>query len=79
MRPSTAVQRRSVHKLRNLIALAPEKPHEGFTRRIETRGALPCADTACMMFRALLASGQIALRKVHEWRKLPPNTLDIST
>jgi multidrug efflux pump subunit AcrB len=25
---------------------------------------LPCAETACMLFRALLASGQITLRRV---------------
>jgi putative transposase len=34
---------------------------------------LPCADTACMLFWALLASGQITLRKVDGW-----NTLDLA-
>ena len=31
---------------------------------------LPCADTACMLFWALLASEQIALRKVDGWQTL---------
>src|SRR5713101_4859202 len=28
---------------------------------------LPCAETACMLFWALLASGQITLRRVDGW------------
>jgi hypothetical protein len=37
---------------------------------------LPSADTAAMLFRALLASGQINVRKVDGWpsRKLGVNT-----
>ncbi len=31
---------------------------------------LPCADTACMLFWALLASAQITLRKIDGWRTL---------
>ncbi|MGH7075013.1 MAG: IS256 family transposase, partial [Stellaceae bacterium] len=31
---------------------------------------LPCAETACMLLWALLASGQITLRKVDGWRTL---------
>jgi hypothetical protein len=31
---------------------------------------LPCADTACMLFWALMASGQITLRKVDGWKTL---------
>jgi putative transposase len=31
---------------------------------------LPCAETACMLFWALLASGQITLRKVDGWPSL---------
>ena len=34
-----------------------ERLHEEFKRRIKTQCVLPCADTACMMFWALLASG----------------------
>ena len=106
MWPNAAVQRCTVHKLRNLIAHAPKKLHEELTAdysamiyaetpalalarrqaflrkrrlrcpgvarslevdserlheefklRIRTQCVLPCADTACMMFWALLASG----------------------
>jgi hypothetical protein len=32
--------------------------------------ALPCAETAAMLFWALLASGQIAMRKVDGWQSL---------
>jgi hypothetical protein len=31
---------------------------------------LPCAETACMLFWALLACGQITLRKVDGWKTL---------
>ncbi|MGH7106465.1 MAG: IS256 family transposase [Acetobacteraceae bacterium] len=59
---------------------AIERLHEEFKRRIKTQCVLPCADTACMMFWALLASGQITLRKVDGWQTLhvQPNTLDIA-
>ena len=43
---------------------AIERLHEEFKRRIKTQCMLPCADTACMLFWALMASGQITLRKV---------------
>jgi putative transposase len=35
---------------------------------------LPLAETAAMLFRALLASGQISMRKVDGWQSLgqPP-------
>ena len=49
---------------------AIERLHEEFKRRIKTQCMLPCADTACMLFWALLASGQITLRKVDGWRSL---------
>lgn len=53
---------------------AIERLHEEFKRRIKTQCLLPCAETACMMFWALLASGQIALRRVNGWDTLhvPP-------
>jgi transposase-like protein len=49
---------------------AIERLHEEFKRRIKTQCMLPCADTACMLFWALLASGQITLRKVDGWKTL---------
>ena len=59
---------------------AGERLHEEFKRRTKTQCVLPCADTACMMFWALLASGQITLRKVDGWQTLhvQPDTLDIA-
>jgi putative transposase len=47
-----------------------ERLHEEFKRRIKTQCLLPCAETACMLFWALLASGQITLRKVDGWTTL---------
>ena len=46
---------------------AIERLHEEFKRRIKTQCMLPCAETACMLFWALLASGQITLRRVDGW------------
>ena len=43
---------------------AIERMHEEFKRRIKTQTVLPSADTAAMLFWALLASGQINMRKV---------------
>jgi hypothetical protein len=44
--------------------------HEEFKRRIKTQTVLPSADTAAMLFWALLASGQINMRKVDGWQTL---------
>ncbi len=57
---------------------AIERLHEEFRRRIKTQCVLPCAETACMLFWALLASGQILLRKVGGWQTLheQPRELD---
>jgi transposase-like protein len=49
---------------------AIERLHEEFKRRIKTQCLLPCAATACMLFWALVASGQITLRKVDGWQSL---------
>ena len=49
---------------------AIERLHEEFKRRIKTQCMLPCADTACMLFWALMARGQITLRKVDGWKTL---------
>lgn len=43
---------------------AIERLHEEFKRRIKTHTALPSAETAAMLSWALLASGQITMRKV---------------
>jgi transposase-like protein len=53
---------------------AIERLHEEFKRRIKTQTVLPSADTAAMLFWALLASGQINMRKVDGWKTLatPP-------
>ena len=50
---------------------AIERLHEEFKRRIKTQCVLPSAETAAMLFWALLASGQIVLRKVDGWKTLP--------
>jgi putative transposase len=47
---------------------AIERLHEEFKRRIKTRTVLPFADSAAMLFWALLASGQINMRKVDGWQ-----------
>jgi hypothetical protein len=39
-------------------------------RRIKTQTVLPSADTPAMLFWALLASGQINMRKVDGWQTL---------
>ena len=49
---------------------AIERLHEEFKRRIKTQTVLPAAETAPMLFWALLASGQIAMRKVDGWQTL---------
>ena len=45
-----------------------ERLHEEFKRRIKTQTVLPSADTAAMLFCALLASGQINMRRVDGWQ-----------
>ena len=49
---------------------AIERLHEEFKRRIKTQTVLPSAETAAMLFWALLASGQICMRKVDGWQTL---------
>jgi transposase-like protein len=49
---------------------AIERLHEEFRRRIKTQTVLPSAETAAMLFWALLASGQITMRKVDGWQSL---------
>jgi hypothetical protein len=57
--------------------------HEEFKRRIKTQTVLPSAETAGMLFWALLASGQITMRKGNGWQSLgekiaEPNTIDLA-
>jgi hypothetical protein len=55
-------------------------PARGVKRRIKTQGLLPCAETAAMLFWALLASGQITMRRVDGWQTLErsPTDLDLA-
>jgi putative transposase len=55
---------------------AIERLHEEFKRRIKTQSVLPSADTAAMLFWALLASGQINMRKVDGWQTLSTKLID---
>src|SRR5271168_3698145 len=55
---------------------AIERLHEEFKRRIKTQTVLPSADTAAMLFWALLASGQINMRKVDGWPTLATKLID---
>jgi transposase-like protein len=59
---------------------AIERLHEEFKRRIKTQCLLPCAETAAMLFWALLASGQITMRRVDGWPTLgrSPTDLDLA-
>jgi hypothetical protein len=54
----------------------PERLHEEFKRRIKTQTVLPSADTAAMLFGALLVSGQINMRKVDGWQTLATKPID---
>jgi putative transposase len=55
---------------------AIERLHEEFKRRIKTQTVLPSAETAAMLFWALLASGQIVMRKVDGWPSLSEKPSD---
>ena len=56
--------------------------NEEFRRRIKTQTVLPCAETVPMLLWALLASGQIQMRKVDGWETLSqpiePMLLDLA-
>ena len=60
---------------------AIERLNEEFRRRIKTQTVLPCAETVPMLLWALMASGQIQMRKVDGWETLSqpiePITLDL--
>jgi transposase-like protein len=55
---------------------AVERLHEEFKRRIKTQTVLPSPETAAMLFWALLASGQITMRKVDGWQTLATKPSD---
>ena len=61
---------------------AIERLHEEFKRQIKTQTVLPSAETAAMLFWALLAAGQITMRKVDGWqtlaRKLTDEPIDLA-
>jgi len=48
-----------------------ERLHEEFRRRVKTRGSLPSEDAALILLFGLVASGQITLRRIDGWRKIP--------
>ena len=55
---------------------AIERLHEEFKRTIKTQTVLPSADTTAMLFWALLASGQINMRKIDGWQTLATTPID---
>ena len=61
---------------------ASERLNEEFRRRIKTQTVLPCAETVPMLLWALMASGQIQMRKVDGWETLSqpvgPINLDLA-
>lgn len=61
---------------------AIERLNEEFRRRIKTQTVLPCPETVPMLLWALLASGQIQMRKIDGWetldRPIAPIALDLA-
>lgn len=61
---------------------AIERLNGEFRRRIKTQTVLPCAETVPMLLCALLAPGQIQMRKVDGWetlsQPLEPMPLDLA-
>jgi len=61
---------------------AIERLNGEFRRRIKTQTVLPCAETVPMLLWALLASGQVQMRKVDGWKTLSqplePMPLDLA-
>jgi putative transposase len=55
---------------------AIERLHEEFKRRIKTQTVLPSAETAAILFWALLASGQITMRKIDGWQTITTKFID---
>jgi transposase-like protein len=63
--PSRGYRRVSGKSARTTNAI--ERLHEEFKRRIKVQTGLPSTETAAMLFWALLASGQINMRKLDGW------------
>ena len=65
-------------KARQFLSLGACRPVNALAgkRRIKTQTILPCAETAAMLFWALLASGQIVMRKVDGWQTLAEKPAD---
>jgi putative transposase len=57
---------------RDPVTNAIERLHGG---RTKTQTVLPSADTAAMLLWALLASGQISMRKIDRWQTLAAKPL----
>jgi transposase-like protein len=53
-----------------------ERLHEEFKHRIKTQTILSFAETAALLSSALLASGQIVMRKVDGWQSLADKPSD---
>ncbi len=53
-----------------------ERLNEEFRRRVKTQTVLPCAETVPMLLWALMASGQIIMRKVDGWETLAQPVAD---
>jgi putative transposase len=66
-------QWRSARRTTNAV----ERLHEEFKRRIKTQTVLPSAETAAMLFWALLASGQVTMREVDGWQTLAERPADL--
>ena len=86
--PSPTACRKSANRLFAFTHLPPSqwrsvrttnaigRLHEEFKRRIKTQTVLPSADTGAMLFWALLASGQMNMRKVDGWQTLATKPID---
>ena len=48
-----------------------ERLNGEFRRRVKTQGSLPTEDAALILLFSLVASGQIQLRRIDGWRKIP--------
>jgi transposase-like protein len=55
---------------------AIERLHQKFKRRIKTQTVLSSAETAAILFWALLTAGQITMRKVDGWQTLTHKLID---
>ena len=78
-KPATASSPLLACRQANGRAPAPPTPSSGCMRSSsadKTQTVLPSADTAAMLFWALLASGQINMRKIDGWQTLATKPID---